>query len=91
MTVQTVINVESADNVLTIPVTAVKEDGARQYVDILTPQKTVERHDVVTGVSDGLNIEVQSGLSEHDKVIIAGLSSDEIADKASSVHGPRGF
>ena len=85
MTTQNVIYVESAENVLTVPVVAVKE-----YVEVLT-KKGVERRDITTGVSDGLNVEVKSGVSEGEKVILAKMSSAEISDKASSVRGPRGF
>lgn len=91
MTVQNVIFVESATNVLTIPTTAIKGNKNNKYVEILNPDNTVERRTITTGVSDGLNVEVKSGVNEHDKVIIAGLSSAEISDKASKIRGPRGF
>lgn len=90
MTTQNVIYVESAENVLTVPVVAVKEAGDKEYVEVLT-KKGVERREVTTGVSDGLNVEVKSGVSEGEKVILAKMSSAEISDKASSVRGPRGF
>ncbi len=90
MTTQNVIYVESAENVLTVPVVAVKEAGDKEYVEILT-KKGVERREVTTGVSDGLNVEVKSGISEGEKVILAKMSSAEISDKASSVRGPRRF
>ncbi len=90
MTTQNVIYVESAENVLTVPVVAVKEAGDKEYVEVLT-KKGVERRDITTGVSDGLNVEVKSGVSEGEKVILAKMSSAEISDKASSVRGLRGF
>lgn len=90
MTTQNVIYVESAENVLTVPVVAVKEAGDKEFVEILT-KKGVERRDITTGVSDGLNVEVKSGISEGEKVILAKMSSAEISDKASSVRGPRRF
>lgn len=90
MTTQNVIYVESAENVLTVPVVAVKEAGDKEFVEILT-KKGVERRDITTGVSDGLNVEVKGGVSEGEKVILAKMSSAEISDKASSVRGPRRF
>ena len=90
MTTQNVIYVESAENVLTVPVVAVKEAGDKEYVEVLT-KKGVERRDITTGVSDGLNVEVKGGVSEGEKVILAKMSSAEISDKASSVRGPRRF
>ena len=90
MTTQNVIYVENAENVLTVPVVAVKEAGDKEYVEVLT-KKGVERRDITTGVSDGLNVEVKGGVSEGEKVILAKMSSAEISDKASSVRGPRRF
>ncbi len=90
MTTQNVIYVESAENVLTLPVIAIKNDGGKKYVDVLTPNG-VQRKTVITGVSDGLNIEVKEGVAENDEVIITQMSSAEISDKASSVRGPRRF
>ena len=90
MTTQNVIYVESAENVLTVPVVAVQEAGDKEYVEVLT-KKGVERRDITTGVSDGLNVEVKGGISEGEKVILAKMSSAEISDKASSVRGPRRF
>lgn len=90
MTTQNVIYVESAENVLTLPVIAIQNDGGKKYVDVLTPDG-VQRKTVITGVSDGLNIEVKEGVAENDEVIIAQMSSAEISDKASSVRGSRRF
>lgn len=92
MTVQNVIYVESAENVLFVPATAIKGSGEQKYVDILLPDNNVERRTVKTGVSDGLNVEITQGVREGENVIIASLSSTEISDKASNMRrGPRGF
>lgn len=90
MTTQNIIYVEAADNVLTVPVTAIKSAGNEKYVEVLTA-KGIERRSVTTGVSDGFNIEVKSGVAEGEKVIVASMSSSEISDKLSNVRGPRGF
>lgn len=91
MTTQNVIYVEKADNVLTIPVTAIKGGADDRYVEILTAEGVKKRH-IKTGVSDGLNIEIKDGISEGDEVIIGQLSASEISNKASSMRrGPRGF
>ena len=90
MTTQNVIYVEHADNVLTVPVTALKNDGTQKYVDILTAHG-VQKRTVVTGVSDGLHVEVKEGVNEGDEVILAYMSSSEISSKLSNEKGPRGF
>lgn len=92
MTVQNVIYVKEAKDVLIIPATAVKGRGDQKYVEVLNSDNTVSERPIVVGVTDGLNVEVTKGLVVGEKVIIARLSSSEISDKASSMRrGPRGF
>ncbi len=90
MTTQNVIYVDSAENVLTVPAIAVKEDGGEKYVEIRTPMGA-EKRKVETGVSDDLNVEIKSGIKEGEEVVLARMSSSEISDKAASVRGPRRF
>lgn len=90
MTTQNVIYVENADNVLTIPVTALKTDGTQKYVDVLTAEG-VKKRTVITGVSDGLRVEIKEGVSEGDEVVLAYMSSLEISSKLSNMRGRRGF
>ena len=90
MTTQNVIYVESADKVLTIPALAIKSDNDGKYVEVLTGDKVQQRH-IQTGITDGIKTEVKSGLNEGDEVIIAKMSSTEIADKANSTRGRRRF
>lgn len=90
MTTQNVIYVESAENVLTVPVTAIKNSNGQKYVDVLTP-KGVQQRTIITGVSDGLNVEVKEGVAEGDEIVLAQMSSAEISNKLSNVRGPRGF
>lgn len=90
MTTQNVIYEDSAEDVLTVPATAIKNEGQGKFVEILT-KNGVEKRSVVTGVSDGLNIEVKSGVKEGEEVVLAKMSSAEISDKTSKIRGPRGF
>jgi macrolide-specific efflux system membrane fusion protein len=90
MTTQNVIYAESAENVLTVPSIAIKGEGEEKYVEVLT-KTGVQKKDVITGVSDGLNVEVMYGVEDGDDVIIARMSSSEISDKTAStkMRGPR--
>lgn len=90
MTTQNVIYEDSAEDVLTVPATAIKNEGQGKFVEILT-KNSVEKRSVVTGVSDGLNIEVKSGVKEGEEAVLAKMSSAEISDKTSKIRGPRGF
>ena len=90
MTTQNVIYIAQADNVLTVPVLAVKKDGAQSYVNVLTPTG-IQRHAVVTGLSDGVDIEIKSGVSDHDTVVIAQMSESEVTKKKDKFKRPGGF
>ena len=60
-----------AQKVLTIPESAIEFSGDSTFVYIIKgtdKQKTYERKQVVTGLSDGVNIEIKKGLGREDKV-----------------------
>lgn len=91
MTTQNVIYVEDVKDALVVPSLAVKGDTEGQYVEILT-NKGVRRRAIETGISDGLIVEVKTGVNEDDEVIIAKMSSSEISDMAlNSRRGRRRF
>lgn len=58
----------SSQNALVIPKYVIKTDGERQYVQILKNDEKAEV-DITTGISNAVEIEVLTGLSEGDKVI----------------------
>ena len=58
-----------SSNAVVIPKYIVKKDGDRSYVQILRDDTKVEV-DVETGIETAVEIEILSGLSEGDKVII---------------------
>ena len=60
-----------ADNVLTVPESAIEFSGDSTFVYVLTGsanEKNYERRAVVIGLSDGVNIEIKKGLTAKDKV-----------------------
>ena len=65
------IELESAKGVLTVPESAIEFSGEDTYVYVVKgsgEDKTYERRKVVTGLSDGINIEIKSGLKKGEKV-----------------------
>jgi HlyD family secretion protein len=61
----------SASGVLTVPESAIEFSNDGTYVYVIKgsgAKKTYEHRKVVTGLSDGINIEIKSGLSTKDKV-----------------------
>ena len=62
------IELQREENVLTIPESAIQFEGEDTFVYILKEDGSYERRNVVTGLSDGVNIEIKEGLSLGEKV-----------------------
>jgi macrolide-specific efflux system membrane fusion protein len=62
---------ESKKQVLTLPLTAVQKDNEGSYV--MVPSETAKdpvRHPVVVGLADDKKVEIVSGLTEEDEVVV---------------------
>lgn len=60
-----------ADSVINVPESALEFNGDSTFVYVLTdslPQQRFERRNIITGVSDGLRVEVKKGLKGNEKV-----------------------
>ncbi|AFL80365.1 RND family efflux transporter, MFP subunit [Aequorivita sublithincola DSM 14238] len=59
-----------AENVLTIKEALVQYDTKTQkpFVEVMVGDQKFERKDIVLGVSDGIDVEVKSGVSKDDKI-----------------------
>jgi RND family efflux transporter MFP subunit len=64
------ITVDQAQNVLTVPESAIQTEGRNSVVEVLKDDGTTEKATVQTGLSDGSNIEITQGLEEGQTVII---------------------
>ena len=62
------IVLDRADSVLAISESLLKFDGDTTWVEVETAPQEFEKRIVQTGLSDGINIQVISGLSEDDKI-----------------------
>jgi len=62
------IVLDKREDVLAIDEGLLQFEDGKPYVEVETAPQTFERRDVEVGLSDGLQIEVVSGLSEDDKV-----------------------
>ena len=58
------------DSVMAIPESLLQFDKEREvpYVEVQIADQKFERRDIEIGISDGVNVEVLSGLSEEDKI-----------------------
>lgn len=78
------IVLKSAKGVLTIPESAIEFEGANTFIYIVKGEgreKSYERRKVVTGLSDGVNIEIRSGLKKGEKVRGTKIIDDKDGDK----------
>ena len=70
MTADSNIIVASKKDILIIPEGAVTRSHHKTTVDVVGADGKTETREVVTGVDDGTNIEIVSGLSENETVIV---------------------
>jgi len=58
------------ENVITIPNKAVYIENKKQVVEVLKEGNTIEKREIVTGLTDGVSAEVIKGLNLNEKVIL---------------------
>lgn len=63
-----IIEVERAENVLKVPVEAVVRQGPRSFVTVIRNGERMPV-EVVTGITDGLEVEIVSGLEPTDEIV----------------------
>ena len=78
MNVDAVIVIENKENVLVVPSLAISKDGTKYYVNIYneTTGETEKRY-IEKGLGDGSKVEVISGLSEGEKILMSGSNGLE--------------
>ena len=91
MNAQALIPLETYEDVLTIPVSALVEQGARTYVYRAYDQKTGLQGltEVTTGICDAERVQILSGLQENDPVWYEYYDEMEISNKVDT--GPQGY
>ncbi|UJH68335.1 efflux RND transporter periplasmic adaptor subunit [Allomuricauda sp. SCSIO 65647] len=64
------LTLEKKDSILVIPEALLQFDKETDepYVEVATGEQEFERRDVEIGISDGINVEILSGLTEEDNV-----------------------
>lgn len=70
MYAKVMLQVRNDPNALTLPLQAVNRSGDKTTVLFVNPQNRVETRDVLTGIEDGSQIEILSGLAQGDRVVI---------------------
>ncbi len=71
MTTENTITINQAKNVLSVPNLAVKTQKGKKVVRVLDDKNQPQQREIKTGLSDGTNTQVLSGVKEGEKVIIS--------------------
>lgn len=87
MTTTSNIKIAEAKDVIIAPTTAIHKKNGKNYLNVLTPEKKVVEKEVVLGISDDLNTEIKSGLSEGEEIVLNQIKSGEVVGKTA----PRRF
>ncbi|HET7083874.1 MAG TPA: efflux RND transporter periplasmic adaptor subunit [Rhizomicrobium sp.] len=88
--------VDTLHNQTVIPVAAIQRGADGTFVFVVTPEKTVTQRDVKTGVQDGDNIQVLSGIKPGDTVVVDGAdrlrdgADVEIPNQTAKIAAPSG-
>jgi len=92
MTTENIITVASVQDTLLVPLVAVQSGPAgKRSVRVLGATGEPEERQLSTGLSDGIHVQVISGLDEGEQVIMGQLTQAEIANQRSAGGGPRGM
>jgi RND family efflux transporter MFP subunit len=75
MYAETTLVLHQKDSVLTVPIQAVKRTGTNGTVFVVDKSGTVGERSIKLGVDSGARIEVTSGVSDGDQVIVGNLNA----------------
>lgn len=76
-------------DVLVIPVSALIEEQGIYYVFVQTGGESFHKHEVTLGESDGINVQILSGIEEGERVVTKGAYQVKLASLSGSLpeHG----
>jgi RND family efflux transporter MFP subunit len=74
MYAETRLSLAERKNVLTVPLEAVTRNGDDATVLAVTPQNVIEERHVKLGLEDSVRVEVLTGLTENDRVVVGNRS-----------------
>jgi multidrug efflux system membrane fusion protein len=88
--------VDTLHNQTVVPVAAIQRGADGSFVFAVTPEKTVTQRNVTTGVQDGNNIQILSGVKPGDTVVVDGAdrlrdgADVEIPNQTAKIAAPSG-
>ena len=91
MTTENTITVAEVLDALVVPITAVQHGPkGEKHVQVLDASGTPQDRPVSTGLSDGVRVQITSGLEEGEQVIMGQLTEAEIKSGGKGGRMPRG-
>jgi multidrug efflux system membrane fusion protein len=88
--------VDTLHNQTVVPIAAIQRGADGSFVFVVTPDKTVTQRSVKTGVQDGDNIQIVSGVKAGDTVVVDGAdrlrdgADVEIPNQTAKIAAPSG-
>ena len=86
MTARVNVAVEEKENVLLVPLAALKTNEQGQYVIVVRPDGTLENRSVMVGIYSGDKVEITEGLEEGETVSISYVKSSGNASRSGGGH-----
>jgi RND family efflux transporter MFP subunit len=83
--VEIALKTRSTQPVLTVPASALIEEQGVYFVFVQLSDEEFEKREIAVGQSDGIRVEVLSGLSEKDKIVARGAISVKLAQSAGAL------
>lgn len=90
MSVTAEIIIESHENALYVPTSAINTSDNEKYVNILR-EGTTQKTTIKTGINDGTNTEILEGLDEGDEVIVNTLPTSGFTSTSSTSNSKSGM
>jgi RND family efflux transporter MFP subunit len=76
------LKTQSEKPVMTLPVSSLTEEQGIYFVYVQLSPDTFEKREVTLGISDGIRVEIRSGLDKNEKVVAQGAVSVKLAQSA---------
>lgn len=89
MTTENTIIIASQTDVLAVPISSVNANKEKSYVYMKEQRGGFKQVSVVTGISDGVNIEILEGLKDGDEIVISDINKDSDKVETNFKRTPR--
>jgi membrane fusion protein, macrolide-specific efflux system len=90
MTATIELKANEKNDALLVPANAITDTGTEKFVSVKNGEsKKTERRRIITGISNGKNVEIVSGITENDNIIVSGKSL-QMGTTTANMRGPGG-